>query len=540
MVLNVFNRLRLRTKLSLLIGVLFIVPLCFVGILINNFMAKEYYSVSGERAMAVATFVATYPKIVNALAEPGSVPFEEISRFLDTLTTVTQVRYIVPMNMRAERLYHPDHEKIGFRFVGGDEARALQGETYTSAARGTLGFSQRSFVPVFTPQGEQVGVIAVGIMADAIESIIAKVALPIKKLLLASLVLGLSLAILLAESIKKILFGLEPGEIATLLQERSSMLQMVNEGVIAINLKGHITLANDEARRILHKAGIEDSLLDKPFAEIAPVGRLFAVMKSGVPQHGDELTLGSVTILANYMPVTINNVTAGAITTFKDLSEVRKMAEEITDIKRYADALRSQSHEFMNKLHVIMGLLSSGKQEKLRTYVEHLVDTRTAEDRTIDDTVKDHVIAGFLSSKYCNARELGVSFMFESEGILPVLSGSTMQHGLITILGNLIDNALDAVGGSPVKELRVRFSITSEHVGIIVADTGEGMEADTLSRIFDKGFSTKGEGRGLGLWLVAKTVDEMEGDIDLASHPGSGTVFNLTLPLTGLTGEAPC
>lgn len=531
-----FNKAKLRTKLTLLIGVTFIVPLFFVSILINNFITKEYYSVYGERAMEVAKFVATNPRIIAGLTKANTVPFDELSQLLDTLSVVSQVRYIVPMNMRAERLYHPDHEKIGLSFVGGDEQRALRGEAYISSATGTLGFSQRAFFPVYNLEDEQIGSVAVGIMSDSIESIIAKVAFPVKILLFLTMLFGLALAVRLAKSIKTILFGLEPAEIATLLQERSSMLQMVDEGVIAIDLNGHITLANDEARRILHNAGIKGSLLDTPLAKIIPVERLFTVMKTGVPQYDDEHTLGGVTILANYTPLTINNMTVGAISTFKDMSEVRQMAEKITDINSYVEALRSQSHEFMNKLHVIMGLLNSGKQEDLRAYVTQFVDAKTAEDKIIQDSVRDPVIAGFLSSKHSNARELGVSIMFDCEGILPPVPGSALQHGLITILGNLIDNALDALQDSQEKILRIRFAVTPNALEISIADTGSGMDGETVSRIFDKGYSTKGEKRGLGLWLVLKTLQELAGNIDVRSRPGRGTSFHVTLPLPELAG----
>jgi len=540
MLLTFFNKQKLRTKLSLLIGVTFIVPLFCVSILINNFITKEYYFVYGERAMEVARFVATYPKIISALTVSGSVSVEELSQFLDPLTEVSQVRYIVPMTMQAKRLYHPNHTIIGQHFVGGDEARALRGEAYISSAIGTLGFSQRAFFPVYSPEDEQVGAVAVGIMSDAIESIIAKVSSPVKTMLFVTMLFGLALAMLLAHSVKKILFGLEPGEIAKLLKERSAILQMVNEGVIAINLDGRITLVSDEARRILHKAGIEGSVLDKPLAEIVPVERLFAVMKSGIPQYDDEQTLGGVTILANYTPLTINNVVAGAISTFKDMSEVRQMAEKITDINRYVDALRSQSHEFLNKLHVIMGLVSNNKQAELRAYVTQLVDSKTAEDKIVHDTVKDPVIAGFLLSKHSNARELGVAFSFECEGTLPAIAESSVQHGLVAILGNLIDNALDAVQDSQTKEVRVYFSVSCDRLEISVADTGGGIPEDAASQIFARGYSTKGPNRGIGLWLVLKTVDELDGGITVNSSPGSGTVFHLALPFPGLLEDAPC
>ncbi len=525
-----FNRMKLQTKLTLLIGVLFIVPLLFVRVYISRFMTDEYYAAYGERAMNVARFVASSPRVVAALANPGSVSFAELGSYLDALGEVAQVRYIVPMNMNGKRLYHPDREKIGQPFAGGDEARALRGESYVSSAVGTLGFSQRAFAPVLDSGGRQIGAVAVGIMSDAIEGIIAKLSLPLRNALSISMVIGLVLVALLARSIKKILFGLEPVEMATLLQERDAMLHLVREGVVAVNLDGRVTLVNDEARRILQKAGIDGPRPGDPLADFAPVRGLFAAPESGAAETDSERNINGVTVLANHMPLAINSRPAGAIATFRDMSEVRQLAERITDINRYADALRSQSHEFLNKLHVIMGLLNGGKLEELRAYIGQLADARSREDKVIHDAVKDPVIAGFLSSKYSSARERGVAIFFGMRGVLPLLRGA-LRNGLVTVLGNLVDNGLDALENSREKRLNVGFSVDADTLRISIADTGRGMDEDTLSRIFSKGWSTKGENRGLGLWLVRKTVDVLGGSIEVDSRPGAGTVFHVTLPL---------
>ena len=566
---TLFNKLRLQTKLSLLIGVLFSIPLVFAGMYINRFITKEYYAVYGDRTLEVARFVASTPQVTQELESPGSIPFHEFSQYLDTLTTVTQVRYIVPFDMEGRRLYHPDHEKIGMRFVGGDDQRALSGESYISSATGTLGFSQRAFVPVYDAKGRQTGVVAVGIMSDAIEEIIAKLSRPLQQVILLCLVLGLALAVLLARSIKKILFGLEPGEIATLLQERSAMLHMVKEGVLAVNTKGRVTLVNEAAAKILSAGGITQPFLGAPLPEAIPTKRLFKAMRTGTPEYDDEQRINGVVVLANHMPVNINGVSVGAISTFRDMSEVRTLAERITDIKRYADALRSQSHEFMNRLHVIMGLLNSGKAEDIKSYVEHLVDSNSEENKVISSAVKDPVIAGFLSSKYSNAREMGLSIRFSATGVVRDLGNSALRHGLITILGNLIDNGLDAMQGCdneeawpkagieetteksgesiplappPCRELLITFTVGSEELSLSVADSGKGLTAEELSRVFLRGWSTKGENRGIGLWLVSKTVLSLAGTMDVGSTPGKGSRFTVRLPLHGSidSGRAPC
>lgn len=555
---TLFNKLRLQTKLSLLIGVLFSIPLVFAGVYINRFITKEYYAVYGDRTLEVARFVASTPQVMQELQSPGSIPFIEFSQLLDTLTTVTQVRYIVPFDMEGRRLYHPDHEKIGMPFVGGDEQRALSGESYISSATGTLGFSQRAFVPVCDEKGKQIGVVAVGIMSDAIEKIIAKLSRPLQQVILLCLVLGLALAILLARSIKKILFGLEPGEIATLLQERSAMLHMVKEGVLAVNTRGRVTLVNEAAAKILSAAGITEPLQGTRLPEAIPAKRLFKTMRTGIPEYDDEQRINGVVVLANHMPVNINGVSVGAISTFRDMSEVRTLAERITDIKRYADALRSQSHEFMNRLHVIVGLLNSGKTEDIKSYIEHLVNSNNEESKVIYDAVKDPVIAGFLSSKHSNAREMGLSIRFSATGVVHDLGNSALRHGLITILGNLIDNGLDAMQGQndvktwhtieepcaakaveaekrflpqAYRELLITFIVNPETLFICVDDSGDGLTDEQASCIFLRGWSTKGENRGLGLWLVHKTVLSLDGTITVDSVPGKGTRFKVQIPL---------
>lgn len=534
------NTLELRTKLTLLIGIVFVAPLLYASLYINNYISDGRSAEREERAREVAAYVAASPLVTQALSDPDAISREKIGQYLDILAAATKSRYIIPLDQNGVCLYHPNERKIGERLEGGDEGRALQGETYLSSAMDSFGYTRRLFMPVRATDGTVLGAVTVGIMPDPAPSAGNKEGAPLQKVMFGAMMLGLFLAVLLARSIKNILFGLEPEEIATLLKERSAMLQMVNEGVVAVNLRGRVTLVNDEAVRILHKAGIDEPLQGKLLADYVPVAGIFRVMRSGVPEVDDEQNINGVSILASHMPVTINDLVVGAISTFRDMSEVRALAERITDINRYVDALRSQSHEFMNKLHVIMGLLNSGKNEELRAYIEDLIDTRTAEGKVIYNSVKDPVIAGFLSSKYSNARELGVRIGFTMQGVLPQINENALRNGLITILGNLVDNGLDAVQESPVKQLHVGFAIGGDALEISVSDTGVGMNEEETSRMFSKGYSTKGENRGLGLWLVLRTVNALDGSITVRSAPGGGTEFFVSLPLVGVCGEKPC
>lgn len=536
MAFRVFTRLTLQTKLTLLICLLFIVPLAVENLHITRLLHKEYYTTYGQRAMDIARYVATDPIVLEEYRMRPPEVSPNLARHLDILSLVGDVAFITLMDMNSVRLYHPNRNRIGEKFVGGDENRALQGESYISSARGTLGYSQRAFVPVHDEEGRQIGAVSVGILATSIEEIISRVSFPLQKMLLAALVVGVIFSLGITRGIRNILFGLEPAEVARLMEERNAMLRTVNDGIIAVDLEGHVTLVNDEAQRILKKAAVVESLLGRHLSAVMPDMPLAKVLRTGHVEHNHEMSLNGVPILASHMPLVISGVTVGAITTFRDLSDIRKMVEEITDINLYAEALRSQSHEFMNKLHAILGLANTGSVEDIKAYVGGLIDLKNAETGAISRHILDPVLAGFLVSKLSAARERGIAMYLDFEGELPSLGNASSVHGLITILGNLVDNALDAVQNTLTKEITLSMGMTPGFLDIAIADTGTGMDEETVPRIFSKGYSTKGQGRGIGLWLVVKTVDEMNGTITVDTALDKGTAFEISLPMAEITG----
>lgn len=532
------NRIKLRTRLMLLFSVLFLVPFVAEHFHIIHIINDDYYQRFADHADNVAQVVASSPLVARALEHPGSVSQAELGDWLDSLTSVTRVRFIVVMNMQSVRLYHPEPDRIGQTFVGGDEGEVLQGKSYVSSARGTLGFSQRAFRPVFAENGVQTGAVSVGVLSDSIEEIVDKITRPVLSLLLVGLAAGLFFSVLLANSIKKILHGLEPAEIATVLEERSAMLGMVKEGILAVDLEGRVTLVNNEAGRILAKAGINESVLGKNLSGVLPGFPPESVARTGKPEYDDEQDINGLIVIANHMPIMIKGAIAGVISTFRDMTEMSELAERITGINRYLDALRAQSHEFMNKLHAIFGMVRGGKINELHEYLEILVGMKAAEHTAIYNGIKDPLIAGFLTSKSSRARELGISLRYDISGVLPPLDSRTASHGLITILGNVIDNAMDAVSDAPKKHLRITFVSSPNSFAISVADSGRGIEEENPAAIFRKGWSTKGEHRGTGLWLVLKTVDALDGTIEVDAAPEGGAEFTIILPMNRMIGDA--
>lgn len=322
-----------------------------------------------------------------------------------------------------------------------------------------------------------------------------------------------------------------------LFEERDAIIRTVKEGIVVINRNGLVSQINDEAIRILHLPDNKAQIIDQNIEKIIPNTRLYDVMLSGKTEHDNEQNIDGVVILTNRTPLFVNGELVGAVASFRDMTEIRQLAENLTGVNRYADALRSQSHEFNNKLHVIYGLAFNNNQEKLISYLEKLMGAHEQEYESISHSILDPIIAGFLNSKFSRARELDVQLNFHIEGRLNAITDSSITHRLVTILGNLIDNGLDAVQFLDNKKITVDLTIDDKWFEIEISDNGEGIPTKNTQQIFTKGYSTKGNNRGFGLYLVLASVDELNGHIELCEPDKPGACFRVLLPLTTLYKE---
>jgi two-component system, CitB family, sensor histidine kinase MalK len=334
----------------------------------------------------------------------------------------------------------------------------------------------------------------------------------------------------LARYIKKTLLGLEPIQIARLVEERSAMLNSVREGIIATDQDSRITLVNKSALSIFKKAGLDDQPIGKDVNTYMSTSRMTNVIRTGKAELDEEQEINGVILLVNRLPIFLNKKTVGAISTFRDKTEMRQLAEQLTGVQLYADALRAQAHEFMNKLHVILGMVHMKNYDQLSEYISETVDHRSNEINFVSRMMRDPVLAGFLVGKLSHAREAGVELHFSSESPVPKPQDNEMVHELITIVGNLIDNAIAAVMDCPIKKVEVVLEYADDILTIEVSDTGTGMTEEEQNKVFQKGYSTKGKNRGLGLHLVTQSINKLEGEFIISSKPGQGTEFIVYIP----------
>ncbi|MDR6121311.1 CitB family two-component system sensor histidine kinase MalK [Bacillus sp. SLBN-46] len=521
-------KFKLSTIIIFFVCIVVLLSLMITDLLISHSVNENIRKNQEEKAQIVARTVAKSHIVINGLQDGENLT--ALQQYTTEIQTATNVLFVVVMDMNGIRKTHPNAEQIGKQFVGGDEKAALKGKEYVSTSKGTLGRSVRAFTPIYNGEKEQIGAVAVGISLKSVNLALGRSSKNILIVTALGLIIGIIGAISLATYIKKTLLGLEPFAIAKILEERSTMLQSVHEGIIAVDQSSTITLVNKSALQIFKKAGLSEDPIGMKIYEYMPSTQLDHVLETGQQELDKEQTINGVSILVNRVPLVVNGQIVGAISTFRDKTEVNQLAEQLTGVRTYAEALRAQSHEFMNRLHVILGMVQIKAYEELSGFIRTLVNYRNQEFGNITQHIKDPALAGFIMGKLSYAREENVDLSIESDTVIPEPAVSRTTHELITILGNLIDNAVEAMVDSVEKTLEVNFTYEDHWLTIEVFDSGPGISNDVQKRIFEKGFSTKGVNRGYGLYLVAKSVEDLGGELMIDSKLRLGTNVQIRIP----------
>lgn len=523
------QRFKLSTIIFSFVCLVVLLSLTITDLLISENVTEDIRKSQGEKAQMVSRTVASSNVVVSGL-DNGEGGSREIQTFTKEIQAATDVLFIVVMDMDGIRKSHPNPQEIGKPFVGGDEEEVLQGKEYISSSKGTLGKSLRAFTPVFNSQGEQVGAVAVGISLKEVDKALAASQRNFLTGTIIGLIVGGLGAVLLARYIKNTLLGLEPFAIARIYEERSIMLQSVHEGIVAVDPDSKITLVNKSAIQLFQKAGLSMSPIGKNIHEYMPSAGLGEVLKTGESRLDEEQRINGLSILVNHVPLVVKGQVVGAISTFRDKTEVNQLAEQLTGVKAYAEALRAHSHEFMNRLHVILGLVRMEMYDELTEFIHAIADHRKQEFGEITNKIKDPALAGFMMGKLSYAREENVEMSVVNETVIPEPEDPIITHELITIIGNLVDNAIESMYGAKEKFLELRLTCGPSSLTIQVSDSGPGIPDELQDKIFKKGFSTKGQNRGFGLYLVSKSIETLNGAFRVDSRAGGGTVFTVDIP----------
>ncbi|MNB62613.1 Sensor histidine kinase DcuS [compost metagenome] len=477
-----------------------------------------------DTALAIARTLADSPDVKRGLQfSPENSPIQSVA---DAIARRNDLLFAVVTNMQGVRYSHPDNTLLGKHFIGEDIKPALEGKENVSVNHGVLAEALRVFTPVYNDQHQQIGVVAIGISLNKVDEQISRSRWNVIWTVLFSALMGTLGTWGLVHLLKRILFGLEPYEISALFEQRQAMLQSLKEGVIAVDSHGRVTMINHAARQILllpaHSA-------DEP-RHMPMLASLRRVSQTGKALQDQEIDCNGRLLLCNTFPVRSQSAVIGAISTFRDKTEVRELMQRMDGMVSYVDALRTHSHEFMNKLHVILGLLHMKRYDKLEEYVLQTAQNYQTDIGAIQNKIKSPVIAGFLLGKINRAKEAGFTLTLADECQVPDTPNTEQVTVLITVLGNLIENALDAMSSQAEGEVGLLMHYQNGWLSCEISDDGPGIDPARLENIFTKGFSTKGENRGVGLFLARQQLEKLGGDITVESEPGVFTQFFVQIP----------
>lgn len=528
------RRTKLKTRMILTLGLVGAIQTILIGGFAGYYLSESLYEEIGQRALMVAKTLAGAPSVIEGI-KARDIP--ELNRLALRLARTNQALFIVIGDANAIRMAHPDPSRLGAS-MGDDDGdygrRALvDGEAYVARAKGSLGESMRGKAPITEPEtGQIIGIVSVGYSLAQVDGTIRRYNFVLYGVVGLMLLATAISAIVIAGRFKRAIFGLEPEEIARRFQEQEATLQSVREGIIAVNKDGVITTANRAACETLGLAP-DLPLTGRPLIEILPESNLLSVLKSRQPDFDREVWLRGQQMVVNRLPVRQGEDIIGVVTSFRRRDELDQVSRQLTRIQQYADTLRSQTHEYSNKLHTIAGLIQIGANDEALALIGSEVSDHQSLLHLLLDAVPDPVIAGCLLGKYNRAREMGLRLEIDPDSAMEDIPDNLPRDQLVSVLGNLIDNALEATRQHTGEGGRVQLSMTDlgEELIFEVEDQGPGVPEALQRTIFERGVSTKGEDHGIGLYLVRQFLNRWGGSVTVENLPGgAGSRFTLYLP----------
>ncbi len=522
------KRVKLKTKILVLITGLIVSITVLLTAINGYFEWKETEEQIGQRALQAATTMSFMPTVRNAFS--SEQPEKIIQPIAENFREIVGAEFVVVGNTDSIRYAHPDVNKLGKRMIGGDNDRALlKGEYYTSKAVGSLGPSLRGKAPVLDKDGEIIGIISVGFLVDDIQSIIMQKLLKASGFSFIVLVFGIIGSVLLANNIRKDTFGLEPHQIASLYRDRNAILASIKEGIIAINKEGQITMMNDSAKNML---GLSNDHVNKKIEDVFPNTKMYAVLSSGGTVHDDEMVLNNREVIVNRTPIFgKRGEVAGVVSSFRDKTEINEMLNTLSEVRAYSEDLRAQTHEYTNKLYVLSGLLQLGHYNEAIDLIQTESQLHLHQNKVLLGQLKDRTVQAVLLGKIGKASEKKINLHIDANSSLEELPNQFDMGKVITILGNLLDNAMEAVENKSDKHVTFFATDMGGDIVFEIADNGDGIPNEMMEHIFDFGFSTKAvDNRGFGLANVKKIIHELGGQIEVHNQPSGGAVFSVFIP----------
>jgi len=527
---------RLSTQVVIMMVTILVVTLAAGFAVVQHNLNRQLDEQYEHRALAVAQTLAAEPSLQQAVraGDPGGVSARgAVQAMAMAVAGNTGAAFVVVTNKAGIRYSHPKPWLIGLPVWSNDHEPASSepfrtGRLWMGIQRGTLGMEAVGKAPLLS-QGRLIGEVSVGFLTATVAGEVASTLAGLASYFLAVLALGVLAAFGLSRRLKRQTFGLELGEIAALLQEREAMLHGIREGVLGYDKNERIVLANDLARQLLD---LPPGFVGRPLRQGLPPGRLADVV-TGEIEGTDLLVLhGDRVLAANRMPIQHERRHLGWVVTFQDRTESEALKRQLDDAIGLTETLRAQSHEFANRLHTVVGLVELGHYNEAIQFVTEVSTARADLTERLQARISDAKLVALILAKVSLAdeRDVQLRVMDDSHALAPISDVSDV----LTVAGNLIDNAVDAAAQAQARPRWVELTIVAaEHnLMIRVRDSGPGVPHDMREAIFMDGVTTKssvtGARRGLGLALVRQVVAGRGGMISVGHD--AGAVFTAVLP----------
>ena len=505
---------------------------------------SEFREVRGLRMIAVAENMASTPIVRDRYSDPFAEKLlaPEVDRAV-ALSGASLAEILGPDGtVRASS----DPSRIGARTDLGpsraDEGRAWFGDAEVDGTHSLIGQ-----VPILSSAGD---VLAVASVSEGYPSVWQSLAGAGERLVVylgLGALLGMAASWLLSRRIKRHTRGLEVTEIAGLADHREALLHSIREGVVAVNPDGVITVLNDSAQDLLgigadavgrraDQVGLEQAVVDFLLSQANnPNG-------NGADENDVVIATRSRVLALNRRAASSQGRRIGTVTTMRDSTELAALQAQLSSHRSVTDTLRAQTHEFANQLHTISGLVQLGEFDAVHELVGTLTRRRAEINDAVTQRVSDPAVAALLIAKTSLAGESGVTLTLDEDSRLRALPPA-LATDVITVLGNLIDNAVDASVGSAPARVTVRIEDT-DGLLIAVTDSGPGVPPELRESVFARGVTSKPDGaggpaekRGIGLALVRLVTAQHGGQAQIGDAPGGGASFVVRLPASALAAS---
>ncbi|MEV6655324.1 sensor histidine kinase [Streptomyces sp. NPDC051219] len=487
--------------------------------------AAQAEDTARRQASAVATTVAHSPAVVEAVRSDD--PTAALQPYTERLRGDAGVAFVVIMDPAGKRWTHPAPGRIGHTYLG-DIGPALKGRTFSETHLGTLGPSVRTVAPV-KDGGRVVALVSAGITIETISEQVRRQVAGLIGVALAALALGGAGTYVINARLRRHTHGMNAAELSRMHDYHQATLHAVREGLLMLDGRRRIALVNDGARELL---GLPPEAVGRSVADLELPAPLTGALLATEPRV-DELHLTADRIVVvNTRPVS-SGEQRGTVVTLRDHTELQALSGELDSERGFTQALRSQAHEAANRLHTVVSLIELGRVDEAVEFATAELELAQALTDQVVDAVAEPVLAALLLGKAAQANERGVELVLTEDsriddGLLP---DTLPPRDLVTVLGNLIDNAVDAAQGGERARVTVTAGTADGELLLRVADTGAGIDPADADEVFRRGWSTKSAGRGLGLALVQQTVRRDGGTVVLTEGHDGGAEFTVRLPL---------